>query len=143
MLRVAQAAQAAQVCTATSLGSLGHYFVLNLHVVCSGSKAEIDFGKVSFPLRVWWYYQVKTNLLRFPRVISVVFPVCKQNYTRLNFSSPSTQAAPRLLRMVIFERKRGIHWGEAKTFLLRARRRLKDKFRCAVRNSDKTGALCS
>ena len=51
MLRVAQAAQ---VCTATSSGSLSHYSVLNL--VCSGSKAEIDFGKVSFPLRPWWYY---------------------------------------------------------------------------------------
>jgi hypothetical protein len=75
MLRVAQAAQ---VRTATSSGSLSHCSVLNL--VCSGSKAEIDFGKVSFPLRVWWYYQVKTtrNLLPFPTLISAVFPVYKQ-----------------------------------------------------------------
>jgi len=56
--------QAAQVCTATSSGSLSQCSVSNL--VCSGSKAEIDFGKVSFPLRVLWYYQVKTNLLLFP-----------------------------------------------------------------------------
>jgi hypothetical protein len=44
MLRVAQAAQ---VCTATSSGSLSHCSVLNL--VCSSSKAQIEYGKVSFP----------------------------------------------------------------------------------------------
>jgi hypothetical protein len=51
MLRLAQAAQAAQDCTATSSGSLSHCSVLNL--VCSGSKAEIEFGEASFPLRVY------------------------------------------------------------------------------------------
>jgi hypothetical protein len=44
-------AQAAQVYTATRSGSLGHYSVLNL--VRSCLKAEIEFGKVSFPLRVF------------------------------------------------------------------------------------------
>ena len=46
-------AQAAQDCTATSSGSLSHCSVLNL--VCSGSKAEIDFGAVRFPIRLWRY----------------------------------------------------------------------------------------
>jgi hypothetical protein len=49
-LGMLRAAQAAPVCTATSSGSLGHCSVLNL--VCSGSKAEIEFGGVRFPLRV-------------------------------------------------------------------------------------------
>jgi hypothetical protein len=48
MLRLVQAAQD---CTATSSGSLSHCSVLNL--VCSGSKAEIEFGEASFPLRVY------------------------------------------------------------------------------------------
>jgi hypothetical protein len=46
----------AQDCPATSSGSLSHCSVLNLVHVCSGSKAEIEFGEASFPLRVWWYY---------------------------------------------------------------------------------------
>ena len=45
-------------------------------------------------------YQVKTNLVLFPSLISPVFPVCKQNHTPLNFGSPSAKAAPPLLRML-------------------------------------------
>ena len=48
-------AQAAQDCTATSSGSLSHCSVLNLGML-RVSKAEIDFGEASFPLRVYWYY---------------------------------------------------------------------------------------
>ena len=39
----------AQDCAATSSGSLSHSSVLNL--VCSGSKAEMDFGGISFGVR--------------------------------------------------------------------------------------------
>ena len=88
MLRVAQAAQ---VCTATSSGSLSHCSVLNL--VCSGLQAEIEFGKVGFPLRVWWYYPIKLNLslhLNWLDGLRVLTP----QISRFNFGSISLSITP-------------------------------------------------
>jgi hypothetical protein len=66
-------------------------------LIRSGSKAEIEFDEVSFPHREHCVYQVPTDLLLLPLLISAVSPpVCKQDYIR---HSASIQAAPPQLSM--------------------------------------------
>jgi hypothetical protein len=62
----------------------------------------MDFDEVSFPLRVYRVYQVSTDLTSLPLLISAVFPVYKQNNTRLNFGSVAAQVAPPQLKLLNF-----------------------------------------
>ena len=66
-------------------------------LACSGSKAEIGFGKISFALEYITYSLRLTNLPRFPHATSTVFLVYKQNNAWLSFGSAAVHVTPPFL----------------------------------------------